>query len=135
MVNEILANMLLDSCKEDSIDRHPDTKHLYWMLRQAPVGIDFPLSAKKIEGLAFMATLAKDHIGNSIDAQILQDGIMRLYNMNRYAIDAMSSEGGRMIKTMQTQVSEHTAFGNIQPTQKQTGMQGFFKQMGQKKVF
>lgn len=135
--------MLIDSAKKDVSDKTADPDQLFWMMRQAPFGVDFAYTAKMIEGLKTIALSAPASCGDSqISYQgkmqdigsILQALEMRLYDEYKIAVCAMSSEGGKMIRTLQTQSSEQSHFGNITQSQKQKGVGGFFAQAGQKQV-
>lgn len=96
--------------------------------------IDFAFTAIRIEQMKSIALLAPSMCGDKKAGAELEAGLIRIYDVYRYGIDAWGSEGGRMIKTMQTQVSEHSQWGNIVPQQKEKGVSGFFKSFGQKKV-
>lgn len=133
MVNETLADMLLDSTKDifsDNPDR-PSPDQLFWLLRQAPTGVDFPLTARLIENCKTIALQAPSACGNKETGLILQGLEMRIYHEYKLAVNALSSESGKMIRTLQTQVSEQHGYGNITQTKKSGGVQSFFQNRNQ----
>ncbi len=117
--------MLIDSAKRNSDDNTADSDQLFWMMRQAPFGVDFPLTARKIENMKGIAMTAIASCGDETIGQRLAEFEFRIYFEYILAVNAMSSEGGKMIRTLQTQVTEQ--FGQWQQTQKGKGVQGGFQ--------
>ncbi len=108
MVNETLADLLLESCKTNAGDKSSNPEEVRWMFRQAPYNVDFPYSVTKIETLHTMAITAPMACGDEKLGKDLQALEMRIYQQYLDAVAGMSSEGGKMIKTVQTQTSEHS---------------------------
>ncbi len=133
MVNETLADMLLDSCKDEFSEQpdRPNPEQLFWLLRQAPSGVDFPLTARLIENCKTIALQAPSACGDDKTGKTLMGLELRIYHEYKLAVNALSSESGKMIRTLQTQVSEQHGFGNITQTKKSGGVQAFFQNRNQ----
>jgi len=132
MVNETLADMLLDSCKDEFADdpNRPNHEQLFWLLRQAPHGVDFPFTARLTENIKTIALQAPQACGDEATGKLLMGLEMRIYHEYKLAVNALSSESGKMIRTLQTQTSEVSQFGNIQQGNKAKGVQSFFNRNG-----
>ena len=128
MVNETLADMLLDSAKDEfsGVKDKPNEEQLFWLLRQAPHGVDFPITARRVEKLKTNAMQAPLACENAEQGKELMTLELRIYQEYKLAVNALSSESGKMIRTLQTQVSEHTQHGNIMQSKKGAGVQSFF---------
>ena len=133
MVNETLADMLLDSTKDEFSENpsKPNPEQLFWLLRQAPMGVDFPLTARMIENCKTIAIMAVSACGDKEVGKTLMGLELRIYHEYKLAVNALSSESGKMIRTLQTQVSEQSHFGNIMQTKKSGGVQSFFQNRNQ----
>lgn len=108
MVNEALADLLLESYKQRTGDKSANPEELRWSFRKAPFNVDFPYSVTKIETLHTLAITAPMCCGDEKTGLHLQALEMRFYQQFLDGVAGMGSEGGAMIKIVQTQTSEHS---------------------------
>jgi len=124
LVNEVIADMIYESAKESTEDTKSDPKQLFYRMQLAPQGSDFPSIVHAIERLRSQAMMAKFSATSYKGInQFLQLCEIRFYEEFMFLICATSSEGGKLIRTLQTQTQEYK--GEWQGAQKAKGMESF----------
>jgi len=126
MVNEVVADMLYESAKYQAGDKHYDPKQLFYRLQLAPKDADFPALTEVVELLNAQVQSAKYSCNPEIADKLTQLE-KSFYDAFVYTICSTSSEGGKLIRVLQTQTSEYK--GSWEGGQKDKGVQGFFASM------
>jgi len=101
---------------------------LFYRMQLAPQGSDFPSIVHMVEMLRSQAMVAK-YSATPINHcnELLQMLEMQFYEEFKYLICSTSSEGGKLIRTLQTQTQEYK--GEWGASQKAKGAESFFASM------